>query len=357
MAESTPIPSTAGAPRWHVAQGGKPTGPFDDETMRLKVEQGELSPAQKVWRPGMEQWLPSRDVPEVQQWRQEVLAMPRWHVAVGGKPTGPYNDAQIEQKVVAGELDDRSKLWRKGQDGWKVLPHIEDLAELRERALRERATLMPPALDDDDDPPPVPPTISIDESIPTWRQPPVLSQEPVYARERETRPVSVAASASAPVVSAPSEVLRTVAPAKAPAQPMASLVEVPGLGVAVEKQRFALVDRACASVKALFSGQDHVTQAVERIQDLLRQHFVNGNPHGLDAGVRVLQQFIEQARARLPVGASRDVVDAAYNDLINAHRAGGDQVARSNPATFPGQRMVALMGVRPVTDMGLAPRA
>jgi hypothetical protein len=57
-----PIP---GVRRYHVAVGGKPTGPFAPDELRSKALRGELDRASLVWAEGMAQWAPAGEVEEL----------------------------------------------------------------------------------------------------------------------------------------------------------------------------------------------------------------------------------------------------------------------------------------------------
>ncbi len=50
-----------------------------------------------------------------------------WHIAEGGKTTGPFSKADLGKMAVGDGLSRESWVWTQGQDGWK---HAEDVAEL-----------------------------------------------------------------------------------------------------------------------------------------------------------------------------------------------------------------------------------
>ncbi len=59
-----------------------------------------------------------------------------WHIAVGGKTTGPFSKAKLGRMAAEGELTRASLVWTQGQDGWKSADEVDQLAQL--------FTVMPP---------------------------------------------------------------------------------------------------------------------------------------------------------------------------------------------------------------------
>ncbi len=53
-----------------------------------------------------------------------------WHVAEGGKTTGPFSKASMGRMAQAGELSRESYVWTPGQDGWKRAEDVVELAQL-----------------------------------------------------------------------------------------------------------------------------------------------------------------------------------------------------------------------------------
>ena len=50
---------------WHYVQNGQPKGPVDDSTLQTFLGNGTLPVNTLVWREGMPQWLPAREVAEL----------------------------------------------------------------------------------------------------------------------------------------------------------------------------------------------------------------------------------------------------------------------------------------------------
>ncbi len=53
-----------------------------------------------------------------------------WHVAEGGKTSGPFSKAALGKKATDGSLTRESWVWTPGQDGWKYANDVDELAQL-----------------------------------------------------------------------------------------------------------------------------------------------------------------------------------------------------------------------------------
>ena len=58
-----PMPGTAPALAVHVALNGAQQGPFDFAQLQQMVQAGQLTPATMVWMAGLQQWTPASGVP------------------------------------------------------------------------------------------------------------------------------------------------------------------------------------------------------------------------------------------------------------------------------------------------------
>lgn len=67
-----------------------------------------------------------------------------YHVAVDGKPAGPFMEDKLLQMIGSGQLTEATKVWKKGMAGWLPAGEVNELSVYFE---------MPPALDDE--PPPL----------------------------------------------------------------------------------------------------------------------------------------------------------------------------------------------------------
>ncbi|WP_432817006.1 SPFH domain-containing protein [Sulfitobacter sp. JB4-11] len=53
-----------------------------------------------------------------------------WHIAEGGKTTGPFSKAAMGRKAAEGALSRDSYVWTPGQDGWQRAEDVAELAQL-----------------------------------------------------------------------------------------------------------------------------------------------------------------------------------------------------------------------------------
>ena len=53
-----------------------------------------------------------------------------WHIAEGGKTTGPFSKAALGRMATTGELTRETNVWTPGQDGWKMAEDVIELAQL-----------------------------------------------------------------------------------------------------------------------------------------------------------------------------------------------------------------------------------
>ncbi len=51
--------------QWYAFVGGSQYGPVPLETLRQWLQEGRITAQHLVWSPGMSNWLPARDVPEL----------------------------------------------------------------------------------------------------------------------------------------------------------------------------------------------------------------------------------------------------------------------------------------------------
>jgi hypothetical protein len=73
---------------------------------------------------------------------------PQFHVAVDGRPTGPFAIADLQRRILQGTLTRSTQVWREGMTGWQGAGDVAELAPLF-----QVPPLATPPL-----PPPVPPT-------------------------------------------------------------------------------------------------------------------------------------------------------------------------------------------------------
>ena len=371
--EMTPSSSDPKAVAWFVAVQKNRTGPFTSDELKAKIAQGDLSPEQRVWRQGMSTWERSKDAPEVRALREtvhaeaklvqdlikaEVRSTPRWFVAMKKRPIGPFSDDQIEARIVEGQTQDASLVWRKGQAAWLPLASINELEGVCERAAAVRASNAPPGIpDDDDEPPVIPPTITVDDTIVRARAPNAYSAQRAVTWTPST-PVAVPAFRPERLAEAPTPadhvrgsttpnatITRQVEisradPAATPVKPMATTAE------AARPNQPTTVDLLARCVTRLHPDNPRVDAAVASIRESLREGLKVGDPYILDAGLREMGSFIAVARERRLPAADSAAPEVALKHLHSVHAAAvRGSVALCNLHNLLAERTKNMLGV------------
>ena len=53
-----------------------------------------------------------------------------WHIAEGGKTTGPFSKAALGRMASEGKISRDTFVWTAGQDGWLRAEDVQELAQL-----------------------------------------------------------------------------------------------------------------------------------------------------------------------------------------------------------------------------------
>lgn len=276
---------------WSVAVNKKPEGPYSLADLRKKFDTGEISLDHKLWKKGLKEWVKAKDLPEMVEIKAQVDALkapkPRWHVAINGKPAGPFTDNEVESKIIAGEIEDKTKLWRNGQTDWRALAQIDELAPLRARAHSQMSAMLPPPLIDE---PEAPPPLEEDSAPVVARPVPKPAAAPVHETSAAARQSVKAEPAAAQKTSATTP----KTPSKLPARQFVGLT-LNDAGQQAAMQIEALVQE----VKALYPGSAQAHESLDVIEVHLKKAYLTGEPFALDAALGSLNNFIHVAHARL----------------------------------------------------------
>lgn len=68
---------------WHVSLGGKKLGPYDDEKMAELIRGGRLKAKSPVWKTGMDSWRPCGSIPEFIPHFSARSSLPVWMSQIG----------------------------------------------------------------------------------------------------------------------------------------------------------------------------------------------------------------------------------------------------------------------------------
>jgi len=94
---------------WYHAHDGEQQGPMSLDALRRLIDQGSVLPADLVWSPGMADWLPASQVPQ--------LARP----AIAPAPVAPvvgYASSTAPPASVLGYQDHTAAVWQAGYAGF-----------------------------------------------------------------------------------------------------------------------------------------------------------------------------------------------------------------------------------------------
>jgi hypothetical protein len=84
--------------QWYYSKNGAQLGPIGSAEMQSKLVSGDISPADLVWREGMADWLPAGQVAELQAMIAPPAERPAFEPPVA--PAVPYAAAQAPVHVV-----------------------------------------------------------------------------------------------------------------------------------------------------------------------------------------------------------------------------------------------------------------
>ncbi len=136
--KSQPAPKPPATPtvQWWVEADGQPAGPLTASQLAARLTSGQTRPDTLVWKPGMKDWKPLKEVPELASLLQPATPKPpplpkakpvvNYFLGVGGRRQGPFTFEQVKAKLAAGEIDTTTLVWKKGMAQWQPLSSLEE---------------------------------------------------------------------------------------------------------------------------------------------------------------------------------------------------------------------------------------
>jgi predicted Zn finger-like uncharacterized protein len=67
-----------------------------------------------------------------------------WYVAINGVPVGPIKISEVRRKAALGAVTEDSLVWQEGQDEWRPVKQLPELAAIVREAASGRSSLTPP---------------------------------------------------------------------------------------------------------------------------------------------------------------------------------------------------------------------
>ncbi len=134
--QPAPKPPARPASRWWVEADGQPAGPLSVDQLAARLANGQTKPGTLVWKPGMKDWRPLKEVPELAGLLKPAAPVPpplpkakaavNYYLGIGGQRQGPFSLQQVKAKLEAGEIDTTTLVWKKGMAQWQPLSSLEE---------------------------------------------------------------------------------------------------------------------------------------------------------------------------------------------------------------------------------------
>lgn len=123
VTSTTSTTSSTSKATWFAGIDGKQVQMTSDELVNA-VQRGRIVGPTLVWREGMSQWQPARDVDEL----DDILRGNGWSAAIDGKPVGPLSRDQFMAHVSAGKIGAATLVWRPGMKDWVRADTVQELS-------------------------------------------------------------------------------------------------------------------------------------------------------------------------------------------------------------------------------------
>lgn len=133
LASPAPAPVEPGPVEWHYVSMGEKYGPIAESDLRKYLAGGNLSPDTLVWRPGLEQWSPAREIPEladsvpIAPQPPPVPSPSEWFYGTGAGQAGPVPEAHLKAWLANGQLSPQTLVWKAGMQQWLPAASIPEL--------------------------------------------------------------------------------------------------------------------------------------------------------------------------------------------------------------------------------------
>jgi hypothetical protein len=118
---------------WFIHANDVVTGPFDTDTVRTKLQTGQVPSGSYIWWKGQREWIP------ISAWESQVD-----HIDAGRTPLGPLTENELIENLKSMISLARVRLWAVGMEKWTSLFEVPDVMDALGISRREnqRAPLM-----------------------------------------------------------------------------------------------------------------------------------------------------------------------------------------------------------------------
>lgn len=133
---------------WFIHANDVVTGPFDTETVRTKLQTGQVPSGSFIWWKGQREWIPisawESQVDQIVQGASDRAQKQVWYIDAGKTPLGPLTETELVENLKSMSSLARVRLWAVGMEKWTSLFEVPDVMDALGMSRREnqRAPLM-----------------------------------------------------------------------------------------------------------------------------------------------------------------------------------------------------------------------
>ncbi len=134
---------------------GKTGGPFPRDAIIKEVERGRFKGTHFVWDGVANRWLKASEHPLFSQFFAPgtKAAAKKYYLSKDGERFGPFEFADVEEKIAAGEFDQNHYVWEYRLKKWVKIGDVADFADIFVD-LVTREPVVPPPIPEATPPPP-----------------------------------------------------------------------------------------------------------------------------------------------------------------------------------------------------------
>jgi len=134
---------------------GKTGGPFPRDAIIKEIERGRFKGAHFVWDGTANRWLKAAEHPLFSQFftpGTKTVATKKYYLSKEGSRYGPFDFAEAEEKIMAGEFDRGHFIWEHRLKKWVKLGDVADFADVF-ADIEAREPVVPPPMTTEPPPP------------------------------------------------------------------------------------------------------------------------------------------------------------------------------------------------------------
>lgn len=131
-AGSAPPEAPAAAADYYAVIDGEKVGPLTLEQLIQRVDKGEVSASDLVWKTGAAEWAAADTLDELGDAlsSEAALAAADYYVAEDGQQVGPVTLEALVERIKAGTTGPDDLVWKSGMAAWTPAGEVPELAEV-----------------------------------------------------------------------------------------------------------------------------------------------------------------------------------------------------------------------------------